>query len=132
MTLDNHTLALAVQAGPRATAGLTDEILLGRCERGDETALAELYDRHGRIAYGLALRIVRDPDLAEDAVQEGLLAVWRTAGGFVPERAKPARGSSPSFIAGPSISSGARSGAVPSRFRTSCKEPAPTPKSKRG
>jgi RNA polymerase sigma factor (sigma-70 family) len=40
------------------------------------------------VAYGLALRVVRDPALAEDAVQEGFLTVWRTAARFVPERAK--------------------------------------------
>ncbi len=56
--------------------------------RSDENALAELYDRHGRVAFGLALRVLRDRNLAEDAVQEAFLAVWRTAGSFVPERAK--------------------------------------------
>jgi RNA polymerase sigma-70 factor (ECF subfamily) len=56
--------------------------------RSQQAALAELYDRFGRIAYGLALRVVRDEALAEDAVQEGFLAVWRTAARFVPERGK--------------------------------------------
>ena len=52
-------------------------------------ALGELYDRYGRVAYGLALRIVRDRALAEDAVQEGFLAVWRSAGSFRAEHGKP-------------------------------------------
>lgn len=55
--------------------------------RSEELALAELYDRHGRAAYALARRIVRDPNLAEDAVQDAFLAIWRGAARFVPERA---------------------------------------------
>ena len=45
------------------------------------------------VAYGLALRILRDRALAEDAVQEAFLAVWRSAGSFLAERASRARGS---------------------------------------
>jgi RNA polymerase sigma-70 factor (ECF subfamily) len=52
----------------------------------EELALAELYRRYATIAYGLARRVVGDPSLAEDAVQEGFLAVWRSAGRFAPER----------------------------------------------
>jgi RNA polymerase sigma-70 factor (ECF subfamily) len=73
---------------PRGLAHLSDEALVALVARADEEALAELYDRFGRVAYGLALRIVRDPALAEDAVQEGFMAVWRSAARFVAERAK--------------------------------------------
>ena len=69
-------------------AHLSDEALVALVARGDETALAELYDRIGRIAYGLAYRVLRDERLAEDAVQEGFLAAWRTAADFSAERAK--------------------------------------------
>jgi RNA polymerase sigma-70 factor (ECF subfamily) len=72
----------------RKLAHLSDEALVALVARADEDALAELYDRFGRAAYGLALRIVRDPALAEDAVQEGFLAVWRSSARFVAGRAK--------------------------------------------
>jgi RNA polymerase sigma-70 factor (ECF subfamily) len=67
---------------------LSDEALVALAARSQQAALAELYDRYGRIAYGLALRVVRDEALAEDAVQEAFLAVWRTAARFIPERGK--------------------------------------------
>jgi RNA polymerase sigma-70 factor, ECF subfamily len=72
----------------RDVAQLSDEALLEAVAGDDEAALGELYDRFGRIAYGLALRIIRDASLAEDAVQEAFLQVWRGAGSYRPERAK--------------------------------------------
>ena len=74
----------------RDLAHFSDEALVALVERGDEAALGELYDRFGRPAYGLALRILRDEALAEDAVQEAFVSVWRTAARFVPERARAA------------------------------------------
>ena len=76
-------------AGGRALDHFSDEALLALVSRSDDDALAELYDRYGRVAHGLALRILRDAALAEDAVQEGFLAVWRSADRFLAERAKP-------------------------------------------
>jgi RNA polymerase sigma factor (sigma-70 family) len=71
-----------------AAAQLSDEALLGAVARSDEAALAELYDRFGRMAYGLALRVLRDSTLAEDAVQDAFLNVWRSAESFQADRAK--------------------------------------------
>jgi RNA polymerase sigma-70 factor, ECF subfamily len=72
----------------RDLAHLSDEAVVALCARSDESALAELYDRYGRTAYGLAHRVLRDDALAEDAVQEAFLAVWRGAPSYVSERAK--------------------------------------------
>src|ERR687886_2593780 len=72
----------------RSFAHLSDEAVVALVARSDEEALAELYDRFGRVAYGMALRVLRDEKLAEDAVQEGSLAAGRNADRFLPERAK--------------------------------------------
>jgi RNA polymerase sigma-70 factor (ECF subfamily) len=72
----------------RSFAHLSDEAVVALVARSDQDALAELYDRFGRVAYGLAYRILRDRALAEDAVQEGFMNAWRTADRFMPERAK--------------------------------------------
>ncbi len=72
----------------RDLAHLSDEALVTLVARSDESALGELYDRYSRIAFGLARRIVRDETLAEDALQEGFMSIWRSAGQFIPERAK--------------------------------------------
>jgi RNA polymerase sigma-70 factor, ECF subfamily len=63
-------LLMAVIAGPEERA------LVLRLQRRDPQALAELYDRYGRMAYSLVLRVVRDGAIAEDLVQETFLRVW--------------------------------------------------------
>src|SRR5919201_4761599 len=72
----------------RELVHLSDEALLSLVATSDEDALAELYDSFGGVAYGLALRILRDEALAQDAVQEAFLSVWRTADRFLAERAR--------------------------------------------
>jgi RNA polymerase sigma-70 factor, ECF subfamily len=70
----------------RELAHLSDEAVLALVARSEEAALAEIYDRFGAVAYGLALRVLRDEALAQDAVQDAFLALWRTATSFSPER----------------------------------------------
>jgi RNA polymerase sigma-70 factor (ECF subfamily) len=72
---------------PSDFAHLSDEALVALVARGDDEALGELYDRHAPLVFGLARRVLRDPALAEDAVQETFLAVWRSASAFSAERA---------------------------------------------
>jgi RNA polymerase sigma-70 factor (ECF subfamily) len=63
-----------------------DPRLAERLKRREPDALAELYDRYGRLAYSIIIAIVRDSGTAEDLVQETFLRVWNRVGGFDAER----------------------------------------------
>jgi RNA polymerase sigma-70 factor (ECF subfamily) len=63
-----------------------DRDLVERLQRRDAQALAELYDRYGRLVYSLILRVVRDGAIAEDLVQETFLRVWNRVQGFDSEK----------------------------------------------
>lgn len=68
------------------TVGEDDAALLGRVTRGDESAMAVLYDRYSRIVYSVSLRVLRDPAAAEDVLQEIFMQIWRTPDSFVSAR----------------------------------------------
>ena len=75
-------------AADKATSGPSDEALLQRlADTADESALSELYDRYQVVMYGLAMRITNDAGLAQDAVQEAFVGVWRNAVRYTPGRA---------------------------------------------
>jgi RNA polymerase sigma-70 factor (ECF subfamily) len=67
-------------------AAEADAALVVRLQRREPQALAELYDRYGRIAYSLILRIVRDTGIAEDLVQETFLRIWNRVQAFDAQR----------------------------------------------
>ena len=51
--------------------------LLERCATGDERAFAELYDGMAPRAYGLAARVLKNRELAEEVTQDAFLELWR-------------------------------------------------------
>ncbi len=64
----------------------SDEELVARLRERDTGAFTALYDRHNRVAFGLAYRMLGEPSAAEDVVQEAFLSVWRQADSFRPDR----------------------------------------------
>jgi RNA polymerase sigma-70 factor (ECF subfamily) len=65
-----------------------DEVLVAAMAAGDRAALATLYERHGSLLLGLALRIVREKREAEDLLHDVFLEAWRTAKDFDPKRGR--------------------------------------------
>jgi RNA polymerase sigma-70 factor, ECF subfamily len=63
-----------------------DAALLAQVQRGDETAMASLFDRYSKIVYSVALRVLRDPASAEDVLQEVFMQIWRNPNSFIATR----------------------------------------------
>ena len=68
---------------------MSDVELLHAIARGDEQALASLYDRYRVILFSLVLRILHSRDDAEDVLQELFLQVWKRASDFDEARGRP-------------------------------------------
>ncbi|GIE33999.1 RNA polymerase sigma factor [Actinoplanes italicus] len=64
----------------------SDDELAERLRAGDETALREVYDRHGAAVLYLAQRLLGDRAEAEDVTQVTFVAAWTGRDGFDPER----------------------------------------------
>jgi RNA polymerase sigma-70 factor (ECF subfamily) len=60
--------------------------LVEAVQHGSQAALKRLYDLESRRLYGIALRIVRRPEVAADVLQEAFVQIWRNAGSFSAER----------------------------------------------
>jgi RNA polymerase sigma-70 factor, ECF subfamily len=104
---------------------LADEDLMVLVGEGDADAFAALYDRHSRIAYSVAHKLVREKHSAEDLTQDAFLKVWRSA-----DRYRPQRGSVRTWILSVVRNQGIdQLRATASRSRTREKVEASTPRS---
>jgi len=66
----------------RDASAEVDWQLVEAVARGSGDALGKLYDRYAPTAYGLARRILPQPDQAEEVVQDVFAQVWREAGRY--------------------------------------------------
>ena len=73
-------------ADGKTSAVADDSALLQRIRQGDQTAMAEVFDRYGRAVYSVALRILKDSGHAEDVMQEIFFQIWRNSDSFVQGR----------------------------------------------
>jgi RNA polymerase sigma-70 factor, ECF subfamily len=80
----------AVEAGSRQSDG----VLLARIRAGDDTALGIVYDLHAGLVHGLARRVTRDGQLAQDITQEVFAYLWE-----LPDRVDVTKGSLRSYLA---------------------------------
>lgn len=67
---------------PESGTELGDDALMRRARTDDADAFAALYDRHGARAFRVARAVCHDSKEAEEAVEEGFLAVWRARAGY--------------------------------------------------
>src|ERR671931_2104381 len=68
--------------------GLSDETLLAAMGAGDPDAAAVFVRRFQSRVYGLALTMLRDPDVAEDVAQDTFVRAWRHAATYDPRRGR--------------------------------------------
>jgi RNA polymerase sigma-70 factor (ECF subfamily) len=65
------------------------EMLVRRMAAGDQSAMGEFYDQTSPLVFGLAVRILGDPNTAEEVVLDVYAQVWRQAPGFDSSRGSP-------------------------------------------
>lgn len=63
-----------------------DGELIARLRKRDPDAMGEVYDRYGRVAFAVIVRIVRNEAVAEELLQETFLRIWNRAGAFDADR----------------------------------------------
>jgi RNA polymerase sigma-70 factor (ECF subfamily) len=76
-------------AGLRMLTSVELVWLLAAVAKGDQAAFERLYAATRAKLFGVALRILRRPDLADEVLQESFVKIWSSAGQFDPALASP-------------------------------------------
>lgn len=84
---------MAERTADRAAVATWDRAVAVRLIAGDASALSEVYDQLSGYVFGLARKVIRDPDRAEDVTQEVFCQLWER-----PDRFDPERGTLRSFL----------------------------------
>jgi RNA polymerase sigma-70 factor (ECF subfamily) len=69
-------------SGAEFKSGKNDAALIAGIHSGDESAMAQLYDRYSSIVYAVALRVLGDTGAAEDVLQDVFMQLWRRPESF--------------------------------------------------
>ena len=77
---------MAFDVQSRSERDALDILAMKRICAGEDAAVADLYDRHAPMALGLALKILRDAQEAEDVVHDAFVAIVERADQYKPER----------------------------------------------
>ena len=75
-------MSARVDAETTDLSAFSDAELIGRVAESDPRALEVLYDRYNRVVYSFALRIVSDPQIAEELLQEVFFRAWQQGKAF--------------------------------------------------
>lgn len=69
-------------SSPAKNQEVNDASLVAAIRRGNQEAMAELYDRYSSVVYAVALRVLGETGAAEDVLQEVFMQLWRNPGAF--------------------------------------------------
>jgi len=65
-----------------------DITIINQIKSGDKASLYELYDRYSAALYGVAIRICKKEDVAQDVLQVTFLKIWKKIDQYNPEKGK--------------------------------------------
>lgn len=73
---------------PKSMSTLLEKHIVELLREGDEKAISLLYEHYADTLYGVALKVVKDEELAQDVVQESFVKIWKKSDTYDPSKAK--------------------------------------------